>query len=578
MEFGSPLEVLAKNLGGRYTADYIMQQHTILSYYTPFLPSFRREEIIREVKHDNCNGIYTQIGIVAGSICKKEGIYYCPVCAKNEIESKGEAFIHREHQLQGINLCVHHGVLLKIYKQDKKQLSRLEFIRLENKLLDLKDNFQGLQHYEKRMMLAKAAYYVLNTDFKGFDKAVILGKYRNLLYKKGLTTASQSVKQNDLYEEFINYYGNDFLETLESSIDNNDEYNWLRVITRNLKRVVHPLRHLLFINFLADDISEFFEDRKSQYNPFGKGPWPCLNKVAEHYLKNVVRDLKITEDYKTRVPVGTFSCECGFVYSRKGPDKAEEDRYKIGRIKNFGKVWEDKLKGYLEEGKYGLRELARLMYCDPKTISKFDNSLVINYFHPATAINISSDKEIAESKLELYKKAVIDTMKDNKKASRVEIRALCGKEYAYIYRYDKTWLNENLPRIKKVVNHKKRVDWTERDNEVLSLVKVNYQEMMKDAIPVRINKSSIGKRSGILSTLEKNLNKLPQTEKYLQEITETVEEFQLRRCKKIIKEKIEENSEIRFWEIQRLAAIRSNQFEKIKKKLKEYIKNEFTGG
>lgn len=469
-------------------------------------------------------------------------------------------------------------MLLKKYKRDKKRLSRLEFIRLENNLLDLKDNFQELQHYEKMMKLAKGAYYLLNTELKGFDKAVILGMYRNLLYKKGLTTASKTVKQNDLYEEFINYYGKDFLETLESSIDNNDEYNWLRVITRNLKRVVHPLRHLLFISFLMEDISEFFQDKKSQYNPFGKEPWPCLNKVAEHYLKNVVKDLKITEDYKTRVPVATFSCACGFVYSRKRPDKSEDDRYKIGRIKIFGEVWEDKLKGYLEEDKYGLRELARLMYCDPKTIIKFDNLLGINYFHPATAINIRVEKEVKDSKLEIYKKEIIDTMKDNKEASRLEIRSLCSKEYAYIYRQDKTWLNENLPRIKKTVAHKKKVDWKERDNKLLSLVKLKYQEMMNEDTPVRITKSSIGKSSGILSTLEKNLDKLPKIEQYLQEITETVEEFQLRRCKKIIKEKIKENLEIRFWEIQRIAAIRSNQFDKIKEELKDYIENEFTGG
>ncbi|MBU3198169.1 hypothetical protein KPL48_02545 [Clostridium estertheticum] len=32
---------------------------------------------------------------------------------------------------------------------------------------------------------------------------------------------------------------------------------------------------------------------------------------------NVVKNLKITDDYKTRLPVGTFSCGRGFVYSRK---------------------------------------------------------------------------------------------------------------------------------------------------------------------------------------------------------------------------------------------------------------------
>ncbi|WP_264174715.1 TnsD family Tn7-like transposition protein [Clostridium estertheticum] len=102
----------------------------------------------------------------------------------------------------------------------------------------------------------------------------------------------------------------------------------------------------------------FFASETHNYNIFGRGPWPCLNKVAEYYRMNVVNNLKITEDYKTRLPVRTFSCDCGFVYSRKGPDKVSGDRYRVGRIKEFSAVWENKLKVYLNENKHDLRELA----------------------------------------------------------------------------------------------------------------------------------------------------------------------------------------------------------------------------
>lgn len=500
------------------------------------------------------------------------------MCAKSEIQSKGEAFIHREHQLQGINLCVHHGVLLIRYRQNKKQSSRLEFIRLENNRLDLRDNFQEPQHYEKMMRLAKAAYYILNTELKSFDKTLILEKYKNLLYKKGLTTSSKNVKQNDLYEEFINYYSKNFLRELDSSIDNDDEYNWLRVITRDLKRVVHPIRHLLLINFLTENISEFFQDKKSQYNPFGKGPWPCLNKVSDHYLKKVVKGLKITEDYKTRVPVGTFICDCGFVYSRKGPDQLEADRFKIGKIKNFGSLWEGKLKEYLKEGKYGLRELSRLMHCDPKTIRKFYKILSIDYPDNCEVVSSKTEKKLVDIKLNGYKKTILNTIQARKEASRTEIRNICKKEYVYIYRHDKEWLNNKLPYIEKVAEHNEKIDWNKRDNELLRLVEHEYKEMLNTDRPIRISKASIGKRLGKLPTLEKQINKLPKTEKYLKEIAETVEEFQFRRCIRIINEKTSANSQVRLWEIQRLAAIRSNQFEKIKEKLEEYINNEFTGG
>ncbi|MGH4138278.1 TnsD family transposase [Clostridium sp.] len=570
LEIGSPIDALAKNIGGNYTSEYLIKNHTILPYYIPFLPIKRRAEIIKEIKYANGSGIYHKIGIIAGSVCRREGIYYCPICAQNEIEMKGEAYIHREHQLQGIYLCTHHGELLRKYKIIKTDVSRLEFIRFDKDLLDLRNEPKDINHYEKMTKLARDAYYLLENDLMGIDKKTILKKYKNLLCEKGLTTSGNRIKQRELYEAFISFYGLEFLEVMDSSIDNDDEYNWLRVITRNLKRTVHPIRHLLMINFLSGNIAEFFNDTKKNYKPFGKGPWPCLNKVAEHYRKDVVSDLKVTDDYKTRLPVGTFTCDCGFVYSRKGPDKINSDRYKIGRIKNFGWVWEDKFKAYLKEKKYGLRELARLMDCDPKTILKFDNTLGTNKYRNNSRYINDKESEDGNDKLNDYKSCILANMENNPAASRTEIRSICKKEYIFIYRKDKEWLYDKLPIKTKSINHHVLVDWNKRDNEHLFIVKNKYQELIGNDEPIRITRSSIGREIGVLTSLEKNIDKLPNTEKYLNEVIETVEEFQIRRCKRIINSKIDKGELAKIWEIQRIGGIRSEAFEKIKDALVEY--------
>ncbi|WP_197570672.1 TnsD family Tn7-like transposition protein [Clostridium botulinum] len=546
LEIGSNFDVLAKNLGDKYTSEIIIKDHTIFPFYSPFLPKVRKEELIEEIKHKDGNGIYTKLGMVAGSICKKNGIYYCPCCAEKEINQYGEPYIHREHQLQGVYICPHDETKLKKYPVDKTNSSRIEFIRLDKKLLDysnitLLDN----KHYDKLYKISKDAYYLLQANLENVSKEKLLEKYRNMLYEKGLITLSKRVKQKELYEEFISFYGKEFLELMESSIDNDDEYNWLRVVTRNLKRTVHPIRHLLLINFLEDDIEKFFKDINKELQVFGEGPWPCLNKIADHYKQNVVNDLKITADYKTRVPVGTFTCKCGFVYSRKGPDKSVEDRFKIGRIKEFGVVWEDKLKGYLEEEKYGLRELARLMQCDPKTIIKFDRLFEINYFKSKIKSAEKSKKVISDDVEEVYKESILKIIKMNPMVSRTQIREMCKKEYIYLYRSDKNWLFNNLPKKTKSNNHILKVDWNKRDRKVLTLIKATYKELLDEKIPIRITKSSIGKASGLLSILEKNIDKLTMTEKYLSEITETVEEFQIRRCKRIIDNKIHNNEDIK---------------------------------
>lgn len=572
LEIGSNLDRLAKKLGALYTSDYIIKMHTLYPFYSPFLSKARQMELIEDIKFKDGNGVYAKLGILAGSICKKKGIYYCPCCAKNEIEKYGEAYIHREHQLQGVYICPRDGSELKRYSIYKGNSSRVEFIRLDKRLLDLSeirviDNI----HYDKLYKISQNAYYLLQTDLCQVSKEKLLEKYKNLIYKRDLATSSKRIRQRELYEEFISFYGKDFLKLMDSDLDYNDEYNWLRVITRDLKRTVHPIRHLLLINFFNIEIDDFFNGINTEFKPFGKGPWLCLNKAAAHYKKTVVKDLKITEDYKTRVPVGTFTCECGFVYSRKGPDKVEADRYKIGRVKSFGKLWEDKLKRYLKEGKYGLREISRLMECDPKTILRYDALLGIHYFKSNDIITGDNEKVIDNNNLEKYKSCILKNIAMNPALTRTELREMCKKEYTYLYRNDKNWLFSNLPHKTKSVQGNNRVNWNKRDEEYLTVIKEKHEELLIKAIPIRITKSNIGKSLGILAELEKKISKLPKTKKYLEEILESVEEFQLRRCEKIIRNKMDKCEEIRLWEIQRMAGIRSEVFNNLKPNLIAFI-------
>lgn len=564
LEIGSNFEALAKNLGEQYTAEKIRRNNTIFPYYEPFLPSSRRREIIKDIYKGNGGAIYTRIGIVAGSICNKSNIYYCSLCAKGEISKYGEAYIHREHQLQGIYVCPHHGTILYKYIVDKSVVSRIEYVRLEQKKLCLEADKSNNEFQEKYLRISQSAYYLLNNDLASISKEKVIDRYKNLLCERGLATLSKRIKQRELYEEFISYYGQKFLATLESQLDNNNEYNWLRIITRNQSRDVHPLRHILLINFLCKDMKGFFKVITNNYNPFGCGPWPCLNITCSNYKKNVIDDVRITDDYKTRLPVGTFRCNCGFVYSRKGPDKSLDDRYKIGRIKEFGYVWVKELKLHIDHNNHSLREIARLMNCDPKTVMKYGEIHKNNDEH----IKRLDRKDLSNT----YKEKILTFINSNPNYNRTDIRKYNKKEYIYLYRHDHGWLLGILPLYKKELSHKgKIVDWNQRDKEILIKLQEAYYNILKSDKSVRVCISSVGSTCEKLSTIEKNIDKLPKCKAYLEEIIESVEEYQVRRCKKIIDDKNNKNELIRIWEIQRIAGIRTKDFERINNIILQYI-------
>lgn len=109
--------------------------------------------------------------------------------------------------------------------------------------------------------MAKSAYYILSSDLSKFSRKDIRDRYLYFLRKKELARETGTINQRKLYEKFIEFYGVEFLESLESSIDYNNEFNCIKVISRKSKRSSHPIRHLLFINFLCKDIEEFFETK-----------------------------------------------------------------------------------------------------------------------------------------------------------------------------------------------------------------------------------------------------------------------------------------------------------------------------
>lgn len=69
-------------------------------------------------------------------------------------------------------------------------------------------------------------------------------------------------------------------------------------------------------------------------------------------------------------PMGKFSCHCGFIYARTGPDSSPEDRFRIGRVISFGQVWEDTLKRLWQDPLLSVSEIGRSLGVDPLTVRR----------------------------------------------------------------------------------------------------------------------------------------------------------------------------------------------------------------
>lgn len=562
VEIGSHFHALVQQMGSHYSVEHLLVKHTIYPFYAPFLSKHRQQEIMQDVQGDG-KGLYTRLGIVAGGICKKDGLYYCPQCVQSDINKYSEPYIHREHQLQGIDLCAHHYLQLSKYPDDFTDQSRIRFIRFEVQRMDFSviQEVEYPEQFDIQIKLATMAYQLLNVDISAFSREEIFKRYRMLLREKNLITVSNQIRQKELFHAFKAKFPKGFLERYDSGLIEEDEYNWLKVLTRSEKRHVHPLRHLFFLYFLDKDIEEFLHVGED-VGPFGKGPWPCLNNVADHYKQLVIENVTITRDFKTVAPIGTFECSCAFIYARKGPDKSNGDKYLIGHVKVFGDTWMAKLQVLASNENLSIRAMAEALGVDSKTVKKY--------------LSMDRQKEKVEGKanppiLQRYRQQLLEGIQQYPNDSRTQIRERFQKEYTYLYRHDKEWLFNHLPINQTKVKPKATVDWEARDREYCSKIKRHYKELIMLDKPVRITISIIGKRLGILSNLEKHIDKLPQTKKLLNEVTETTQQFQIRRCCKIIDQMLQERKLVSLWKVQRMGAVKSHHFHEIKPYLEAYI-------
>ncbi len=556
---------LPKDMG--YSSEFFIHNCTLFPFYSPFMCHESRRKCINIMKSGNGSTLKTKMGIVAGGICKKNHIYYCPKCVEHEEGNQIEPYIHRLHQVEGVFICDKHDCKLKEYGQGILSKIQVTYIDV-NKVNYEVEYMDDKNTQDKLLKITNEVKYLLENDVSSYlNNVKIHERYYDLLDEKGYLTASKCVKQDKLGRDFINYYGSDFLDILESQINIKDENNWLKIILRKTHRIVHPIRHILLIDFLSGSIKSFI-----YYNPEPQ-VYPCLNKFCNSFKNSSSTEYKITSDYKTREPVATVTCkDCGFIYSRK----KSSDIYRIGTIKDFGFLWLGKLEEILAYNKESsLRSISREMECDPKTIVKYANKLgYSNSIQSTMKIYTKRIKNTQENKGLRYKNSILELIRANPTISITEIKQLKYKDYMWLYKNDKVWLMAVSPTHKKPdSNVHNKVDWDKRDRELVESLQTAYLSVKNNEPEIRITKTLLGRKCKVLPYIEKKLNKLPLSKEYLEIIQESVEEFQIRRVNTICDDLRNKGEEIVEWKIKKLAGLKDNLSSKVLEVIKNYLKS-----
>jgi len=575
--FGSPnacavvtlpvrLAALVERLPSR-TALSIMQlilDHTGFPFYRPFLARKRAEKVVMQMSDPKLgSGVCNTIGQMASRVPEVSALRYCSKCIEEDEKRFGEPYWHRSHQVFGVRLCHRHGQwLIESSVKTGSLGTKHAFVALEpnEPEVDLREADERIQGHDE--WLAAEVHWLLNKshDLPALELESLRLRYRYYLSQMGLTSFHGNVVCRELMARFTEFYTEEFLEDLHCPLSACSSDNWLLDLIRKPRGVSHPLHHLLLSRFLGLTVQKFLSEEVPQAHPFGRCPWPCLNRAAMHFRKAVIWHSPITRNTETGAPVGTFSCSCGFTYSRTGPDKVHEDRFHFSRIVAFGHVWEERLLHLATAGK-SLREIARQLEVDPKTVRMHLYRLRENISRISIPSDISAERDGQRTKwLELCSSQPYVGAKG--------LRKQAPANYAWLYHHDWVWLMEHSPRQQRNRFTSRGVDWVRRDAELSERIDDAVESIRQRTNPaVRVSICSIGKELCALSLVQRNLDKLPLTRTQIEAVIESRDDFAVRRLNAVV-ERFRRTGEMpQRWELLRSAGIRKEVADKIESEI-----------
>jgi hypothetical protein len=522
----------------RKTVDCLIDEHTLLPFYGPFVPPERLARLRADMRSSRGGAIHGRLGILTSGI-GGDFLRFCSLCVEADRERFDETYWHRIHQVPGVEVCPVHRVFLEESAVHARRRGRRDaFVTAEQAVRPVAPRAveDSNPDHQACLRLAHDAGWLL--EQRGLiveSVASYRERYTGLLYGKGLSTYFGPVAITNLIKSLKEFYSRDLLAWL--GCDLGRDYTWVHRLMHNTHRAQHPLQHLLLMHFLGTTVREFFELPIKRL-PFGEGPWPCLDPTGNHFEKALITGYELTP--KRKFPRALFRCDCGFAYLRTGPDESPEARYRADGVVATCPKWEDALTKLYLEGR-SLRDLAEHFRVTTDVIfehltrlglttlfgrmgDNFGRSLTSGGW-PAT---VAVSPELREAKRRLWLKL----RKENHDLGRHKLRMKKMSLYCWLKKNDEEWFESQLPSRRPSEGPGVYINWPKRDAEAARAVRQEAAHIKgMPGRPVRVSKTSVAANLGILAVVTKRGELMPLTLEVLAEVSESVEDYAMRRVR-----------------------------------------------
>lgn len=545
--FPRHLQEVCSSLFSEEGLAFVVDHLTIFPYFRPFLPAWQADKAASYLAGKQTGAIKTLLGIVASQVGAETLYRFCQACLSEDQLKYGQAYWHRVHQLPGGWICpIHHLPLLEV---DRAWMAGQRWslaLPDEHKLnLHATPLPVGASQRDLLGRLAQLNAKVLGANLGVASPQFWRHRYLTQAIDLGLARPSGRLRLSELQC---------YLQRTLAQLPGQREFraitspsgelpSWLLMLLHKPRSALHPLKHLI----LAEGLG-LGGDALLQYS--------TLQCSAEPRGDSVEMPSTLREPRTGRASDGVL-CQI-----------LAEDGGSLRQAALFTGVSVTTLR--LDATRLGLSVKTR-----PKTLTPLVISALEQDFLAGMSLNDIAAKEQL-SLVSLYRilrmrpsmaKQWRDQRANREIAERrhrflddmsnMSLRK--SPEYAWLYRHDRTWLQQQVVEYGKVPHRtKERVDWVLRDRILADRVAAwSMAPKKQKGRPTRVTMSSLGRALHVSALLANHLNRLPLTKLASEAVIESPEQFQ---CRRLIwaRDQLHAKGEpISRWRLLRQAGIRS---------------------
>src|SRR6266436_8431319 len=540
------------------TLDQLIDQHTLLPFYAPFVSPHKLSRIRTDMTIDEGGSIHARLGVLTHYI-RVENFRFCSECVQADRLMFGEAYWHRLHHISGIEVCPTHRTFLNDSSLHTRHRGNPEaFVTAEKIVTTLPNQYidnENMNH-QVYLKLAEDAQWLLENAMPTDTSVGNRERYFALLYSRCFSGYEGPVKLKVLIEALRQHYSKELLEHFYCALQNKN--NWVTRLIHEMGSQ-NPIEHLLLIQYLGHAAADFFK-MPARRGPFREGPWPCINPTCKVFRQPTINHYEKSQTKSFGDPIGTFTCNCGFTYYRVGPDKTLEDQYYATGFICLTQAWIASLRQACSKRSL-ITHLAIRFCTNPETVRlMLEQTGVVCLSRKKKRFTVAGEHSPPTAKF-LQKRKIkrdrwLQLLATNDGVPRSKFCQANTAAFSWLVLYDKKWLYSHLPPRRTGHGPGFRTDWKAQDKIISQQVRKEAERIRHmPGEPTRASKTLITKNLGKLHFVIKRGHLVPLTLQALSEASETIEEFAIRRIRREAERWYERGISLPTWKLKQQAMV-----------------------